>query len=133
MSLMKIQWLLFSNFGKRNVDVFAPGVQIWATAPENNYKFLQGTSMASPEVAGLAALIRSYFPNLTAPEVKKAIMQSGLQPKFKVIVGEDDVEVEFSELSSSGNIVNARNAIILAAQMSKAKKQKHAKEFEKPE
>lgn len=112
----------FSNFGKRNVDVFAPGVQIWATAPENNYKFLQGTSMASPEVAGLAALIRSYFPNLTAPEVKKAIMQSGLQPKFKVIVGEDDVEVEFSELSSSGNIVNARNAIILAAQMSKAKK-----------
>lgn len=112
----------FSNFGKRNVDVFAPGVKIWATAPGNAYKFLQGTSMASPEVAGLAALIRSYFPNLTASQVKKVIMQSGLSPKVKVEVGEDAVLEDFDMLSVSGKIVNARNAIILAAKMSKTNK-----------
>lgn len=114
----------FSNYGKRNVDVFAPGVKIWATAPNNSYKFLQGTSMASPEVAGLAALIRSYFPNLTASQVKKVIMQSGLKPNIKVYVGEEEgrKKVDFSELSSTGTIVNARNAVILAAKMSKTKK-----------
>lgn len=120
----------FSNYGKRNVDVFAPGVKIWATAPDNSYKFLQGTSMASPEVAGLAAIIRSYFPNLTAPQVKKIIMQSGVSvPNLKVYFGEEDEDgkramANFSELSVSGNIVNARNAIILAAKMSNAKKKK---------
>ncbi|MDO5106358.1 S8 family peptidase [Capnocytophaga sp.] len=114
----------FSNYGKRNVDVFAPGVKIWATAPASAYKFLQGTSMASPEVAGLAALIRSYFPNLTAAQVKKVIMQSGIKPNLKVYVGEDETKkkVDFSELSTAGVIVNARNAVILAAKMAKAKK-----------
>ena len=93
--------------------------------PDNKYDFLDGTSMASPEVAGLAALIRSYFPNLTASQVKKVIMQSGLKPNFKVYVGKNDIEnqsfkkVDFSELSKTGTIINARNAIILAAKMSK--------------
>ncbi|WP_172916856.1 S8 family peptidase [Capnocytophaga canis] len=110
----------FSNFGKRNVDVFAPGVKIYAPAPDNNYKFLQGTSMASPEVAGIAALIRVYFPNLTAAQVKQVIMQSGVKPNLEVKVGEGEnkKKVPFSELSTSGTIVNARNAIILAAKMS---------------
>lgn len=116
----------FSNYGKRNVDVFAPGVQIWATAPGNTYKFLQGTSMASPEVAGLVALIRSYFPTLTAPQVKKIIMQSGVKPNLKVYVGEEENrnKMDFSELSTTGTIVNARNAIILAAKMTSAKAKK---------
>ncbi len=55
----------FSNIGKVNVDVFAPGVKIYATTPENTYKYLQGTSMASPNVAGVAAMIRSYYPKLS--------------------------------------------------------------------
>lgn len=119
----------FSNYGKRNVDIFAPGVKIWASAPDNNYKFLQGTSMAAPEVAGLAAIIRSYFPNLTASQVKKIIMQSGVNLKLKVFLGEEEEnkkrkEVDFSELSVSGNIVNARNAVILAAKMSNNLKKK---------
>ncbi len=118
----------FSNYGKKNVDVFAPGVKIWATAPGNTYKFLQGTSMASPEVAGLAALIRSYFPDLTASQVKKIIMQSGVKPNIKVYIGEGEDEekkkVDFSELSTTGTIVNARNAVILAAKMSKTKVKK---------
>ena len=116
----------FSNYGKRNVDVFAPGVKIYATIPENKYQFLQGTSMASPEVAGVAALLRSYFPTLSAAEVKKIIMESGVKVDMKVFVGEDDEgkkrkEVNFADLSTTGTIVNAKNAVILAAKITKTK------------
>ena len=115
----------FSNYGKNNVDLFSPGVQIYATVPENKYKFLDGTSMAAPEVAGVAALIRAYFPNLKAREVKQILMESGLTPTIsEVIVGGPDEEQEakrmlFSDLCKSGKMVNAYNAIILAAQHSK--------------
>ena len=117
----------FSNYGKRNVDVFAPGVKIYATVPENKYQFLQGTSMASPEVAGVAALLRSYFPSLTAAQVKKIIMDSGVKVNMSVYVGEDKgdgkkrPEKNFSELSTTGTIVNAKNAVIMAAKMANVK------------
>ena len=116
----------FSNYGKNNVDLFSPGVQIYATVPENKYKFLDGTSMAAPEVAGVAALIRAYFPTLKAREVKQILMESGLVPTVKEVLvggrGEEEGEAKrmlFSELSKSGKIVNAYNAIILAAKRSK--------------
>lgn len=110
----------FSNYGKKNVDVFAPGNKIWSTTPNNEYEYLQGTSMASPAVAGVAAMIRSYFPKLTAPQVKKIIMDSGLPVQANVIVGGDRLNTqEFSELSTSGKIVNLYNALILASKVSK--------------
>ena len=101
----------FSNYGKLNVDVFAPGVQIYATTPDNNYQFLQGTSMASPNVAGVAALVRSYYPKLSASQVKHIIMDSGVEIPIKVkVAGKPDDLKKLSEISVSGKIVNAYNA-----------------------
>ncbi len=120
----------FSNYGKETVDIFSPGQKIYATVPFGKYKFLQGTSMASPDVAGVAALIRSRYPNLTASEVKHIIMDSGLSPQIMVIKPEEDDYkgepklVKFDTLSKSGKMVNVYNAILLADKISKEKKEK---------
>jgi len=111
----------FSNYGKLNVDVFAPGVQIYSTFPDNSYESINGTSMASPGVAGVAALIRSYYPKLSASQVKHILMNSGTKIDFEVIKpGSANQKnpkgelVPFAELSVSGRIVNAHNALKMA-------------------
>lgn len=110
----------FSNYGKSNVDAFAPGVKIWSTTPNNSYEYLQGTSMAAPAVAGVAAMIRSYYPKLKASEVKKILMDSGLAVKTQVIIGGEAQDTgAFSSLSKSGKMVNMYNAFIMASQLSK--------------
>ncbi|UGS21042.1 S8 family peptidase [Flavobacterium cyclinae] len=109
----------FSNYGKNNVDIYAPGDEIYATTPLNSYEYLQGTSMASPNVAGVATLIRSYYPKLTAVQVKQIIMESGTPLKNQVVIGEDKHKANFADASKSGRIVNAYNALLLAAKMSK--------------
>jgi subtilisin family serine protease len=110
----------FSNYGKSNVDVFAPGVRIWSTTPLNEYEYLQGTSMAAPAVAGVAATIRSYYPNLSAAQVKEVIMNSGLTSKSPVVLGGDSSNQEnFGDISKSGKMVNMYNALILADKMSR--------------
>ena len=109
----------FSNYGKNNVDIFAPGEKIYATTPLNTYEYLQGTSMASPNVAGVATLIRSYYPSLTAVQVKQIIMESGTPLKNTVTIGEDKHKANFADASKSGRIVNAYNALLLAEKMSK--------------
>ncbi len=110
----------FSNIGKLNVDVFAPGVQIYATTPGNTYKYLQGTSMAAPNVAGVAALIRSYYPKLSASQVKHILMDSGVKIPLEVVVGGNNQDIRpFADLSKTGKIVNAYNAILMADKISK--------------
>lgn len=109
----------FSNYGKNNVDIFAPGDKIYATTPLNTYEYLQGTSMASPNVAGVATLIRSYYPSLTAVQVKQIIMESGTPMKNEVMIGEPKQKAKFSDISKSGRIVNAYNALLLAEKMAK--------------
>lgn len=110
----------FSNIGKVNVDVFAPGVKIYATTPKDSYKYLQGTSMAAPNVAGVAALIRSYYPKLSASQVKHILMDSGVAITTDVVVGGNPKDSRsFSTLSKSGKIVNAYNALLMAEKMSK--------------
>ncbi|MET2983651.1 S8 family peptidase [Aureibaculum conchae] len=109
----------FSNYGKKNVDVFAPGLEIYSTVPKDKYESIQGTSMAAPEVAGIAALVRSYYPNLTAGQVKKIIMDSGIEFKNPVVrPGSESNKVMFENLSVSGKIVNAYNALVMAEKMS---------------
>jgi len=110
----------FSNIGKVNVDVFAPGVKIYATTPNDSYKYLQGTSMAAPNAAGVAALIRSYYPKLSAQQVKHILMDSGVAITTEVIVGGKPADTRsFTTLSKSGKIVNAYNALLMAEKMSK--------------
>lgn len=105
----------FSNYNPEYVDVFAPGAEIYATTPENTYENLQGTSMASPMVAGVAAIIRSYFPDLTADQVKDVIANSAVKQNRKVIKpGTEDEKVDFSTLSKSGGTVNVEKAVELA-------------------
>lgn len=106
----------FSNYGKKEVDVFAPGVKIYSTVPGGNtYQNLQGTSMASPVVAGLAAFIMSYYPGLTAAQVKTIIEKSSKNPGMDVRNPGDDEMVNLNELSRSGGIINAFEAIKMAA------------------
>jgi cell wall-associated protease len=107
----------FSNYGKKSVDLFAPGVEIYSTTPGNTYKNESGTSMASPTTSGVAALLMSYFPELTNIEVKEILKQStrkfdNLEVKKPGTKGKENIK--FSELSSTGGIVNAYEAVKLA-------------------
>lgn len=106
----------FSNFGGKTVDVFAPGVKINSTMPGSKYKENDGTSMAAPVVSGLAALIWSHYPQFTALQVKDIIMNSVTKVEQKVKIKEDgdNKRVLLSEISVTGGIVNAYNALILA-------------------
>ncbi len=106
---------LFSNYGKHNVDLFAPGEEIYTTTYPNTYATDSGTSLAGPMVCGTAALIWSYYPNLTVTEVKQIILDSGTAYDLEVIVpGTKDRKVSFSELSKSGKVLNVYNAMKLA-------------------
>lgn len=119
----------FSNYGQKNVDLFAPGAKIYATLPENEYAYLQGTSMASPVVAGVAAVIRSYFPTLKADQVKDILMKSTTALDFQVKKpGDSEGElVDFKSLSVSGGVVNLYNAVKLAQTTKGKKKLKKSK------
>jgi subtilisin family serine protease len=117
----------FSNYGKKNVDVFAPGSQIYSSLPGGNvYGFLDGTSMASPVVAGIAALIRSYFPDLSAVQTKQAIEESVvfLDKKSPVFLPGTENQTSMSILCKTGGIVNAYQAVLKAEQLSKKIKKK---------
>ncbi|MEX1241858.1 MAG: S8 family peptidase [Cyclobacteriaceae bacterium] len=105
----------FSNYGKKSVDLFAPGVQIYSTTPDDTYENLQGTSMAAPATSGVAAIIMSYFPELTAEQVKDILRQSTRRfDGLKVTKPGSKEEVAFNQLSSSGGMVNAYEAVKVA-------------------
>lgn len=108
----------FSNYGKKTVNFFAPGVQLYTTSPANAYDAMDGTSFAAPAVSGVAALLMSYFPDLTPLQVKDILIKS--TRKFDSLTlrkSEKTGVIKFSELSSSGGLVNAYEAVKLAMSM----------------
>lgn len=110
----------FSNYGQTQVDIFAPGVTIYSTVPDQNYEKLQGTSMAAPIVSGVAALLMSYFPKLSAMEVKEIILKSSKKYTQEVNrPGSDGNFIEFNKLSTTGGIVNAYEAVKMAMEFKK--------------
>lgn len=114
---------VFSNYGKDNVDVFAPGVDIYATIPGSEYEALSGTSMASPVTAGVAALVWSYYPSLTVKELRKCIVESTVKMNNYVnLPGSGGAkQVEFKELCNTSGVVNAYNALKMADEIVSAK------------
>ncbi|OAB31486.1 Subtilase family protein [Flavobacterium fryxellicola] len=113
----------FSNYGKKNVDLFAPGDQIYTSVGGNSYGFDSGTSLAAPMVSGTAALIWSYYPKLSAKQVKQIILESGTAYDIDVLVpGGEGKKAKFSELSKSGKVLNVYNAMQLAEKVSKSKR-----------
>jgi cell wall-associated protease len=118
----------FSNYGEKEVDVFAPGMKIYSTLPNNEYAPLQGTSMAAPVVAGVAATLRAVYPRLTAVQVKEAIMMSVTPLKQEVkLPGSKSDKVSFSKLSVTGGTVNLDKALQYASKMPGKKKVKDLK------
>ena len=114
----------YSNYGNIDVDIFAPGDKIYTTIPNAKYDYDSGTSLAAALTSKVAALIFSHYPNLTASQVKHIIMDSGVEYTFpvKTPTREDkDKMTPFNELSKSGKIVNAYNALIMADSISKKK------------
>ena len=109
----------YSGYGKKNVDLFAPGSDIYTTAPNNEYDFRSGSSMSTPCVTGVAALLLSYFPQLTTQQVKTILMRSVFRPSQMVNKPGTKTQVPFNGLSESGGIVNAYNAVEMAIAMKK--------------
>ena len=109
----------FSNYGKKNVDLFAPGVKIISLTPNEKYSMAGGTSFSCPVVAGVAALVWSYYPELTALELKEILLKSTTEySRLKVYFPnnktQDKTTTRFSRLSQTGGIVNAYNSLKLA-------------------
>ena len=100
----------FSNYGATTVDFFAPGVDIYSTVPDYNYENASGTSMACPATAGVAALIRSYFPELTAVQVREVLMTTTTKYNKKVIAPNGE-KMKMKEICITGGFVNAANAV----------------------
>ena len=109
----------FSNYGKKNVDVFAPGVKVTSIDKDAEFNTADGTSFASPITAGIAALVLEYYPHLSARQLKQVILQSAtpLTGRKVILPGTKDTMVDFTSLSKTGGIVNAYKALLIASKM----------------
>nr|WP_314497640.1 S8 family serine peptidase [uncultured Chryseobacterium sp.] len=90
----------FSNYNKKMVNVFAPGEEIYSTVPNNEYSYQQGTSMASPVVAGAAAVLLAYMPNLKPAQIIEALVKTS----------NASTENEFGDKSQAGGVIDVRKA-----------------------
>jgi subtilisin family serine protease len=116
---------VFSNYGKKEVDVFAPGVKIYSSIPGGNtYGNAQGTSMACPVVVGTAAFLLEYYPGLTPQQLIFCLEKSAQSPGMKVKKPGTNDLVDMSDISVSGGVINAYEAAKVAATLKQGKKEK---------
>ena len=104
----------FSNYGASTVDLFAPGVDIYSTMPNQEYELSNGTSMAAPVVSGVFALLMQYFPEYSPLEIKEIIVSSVVKTDEQIMLSGQSLEaqyVPFDSLSKHGGIVNAYRAV----------------------
>lgn len=111
-----------TNYGRTKVDLFAPGEKIYSILPNNQYDTQSGTSFSTPCVVGVAALVWSYYPELSASQLKEILLTSTFKPNISVILPDGVAKTAFEDLSKSGGIVNAYNAIKIVFRTSKTKK-----------
>lgn len=90
----------FSNYNKKMVNVFAPGQEIYSTVPKNTYEYIDGTSMASPVVAGAAAVLLAYMPNLTPPQIIESLVKTS----------NSNTSNQFSDFSQAGGVIDLKKA-----------------------
>ena len=110
----------FSNYGKYNLDLFAPGAVIYAPVPSNQYQALSGTSMAAPAVSGVAAIVLSYYPKLSPKAIRKVLMESVVKIDYELELGYDRLQTKMDVISKTGGVVNAYNALLYASDQYKA-------------
>lgn len=115
----------YSNYGKKSVDIFAPGENIITCTPGNKYDIASGTSFSAPMFSGAAALIKSYYPILKASDIKEILLQSSACEDITVVLpgttGKQKQLVKFSSLSVTGGLLNVYSALQLAEQRSQTK------------
>jgi cell wall-associated protease len=109
----------FSNYGKKNVDVFAPGAKVTSIDTDAEFNTADGTSFASPIVAGIAALVLEHYPTLSARQLKQVILESAtpLTGSMTLKPGSKEEKVDFTTLSKTGGIVNAYKAMQIASKL----------------
>jgi cell wall-associated protease len=109
----------FSNYGKKNVDVFAPGVKVTSVNMAAEFNTADGTSFASPITAGIAALVLEYYPNLSAKQLKQVILESAVPLTGTMVLkpGSQTEKVDFTSLSKTGGVVNAYRALLAASKL----------------
>ena len=105
----------FSNYGSKNVDVFAPGFQVYSSILEGKFKYSNGTSMAAPQVSGVAAVLRSFYPKLSASSIKRILLDSGINMNSKLKEPSSGNILEPSVMSITGKTINLYNALIYAS------------------
>ena len=111
----------FSNYGDKTVDIFAPGVDIYSCVSGSKYEAQSGTSMAAPVVTGVVALVLNYYPEMDRAKVKEIVVNAGANySKKKVLLPTEEgkaSKIKFGELSNSGRVINAAEALKLSSEM----------------
>lgn len=102
----------FSNYGRKTVDIIAPGVEIRSLAPENKTKSQSGTSMAAPVVSGVAALVWGLDSSLSAKKLKSILIQSS-NDLGALMVEVDKQELPLSKFLRNPAVISAENAVEL--------------------